>query len=119
MQPLQRVWTRIAALLLPLTLALVIEAAGMQSSTREGAAALTPGVCEATAGAAAVSPLSSPSASQPLCDSDRLLLQSCLTMLQRWPRWMEQQWRAMSSRKIAKEEVSWKSDAGAEDTLAA
>ncbi len=42
----------------------------------------------------------------PLCESDLQLLHSCLTMLQRWPCWMQQQWLAMTTKKIAKSEVS-------------
>ncbi len=48
--------------------------------------------------------VSAPPASR-LCASDLQLLQSCLTMLQRWPCWMQQQWLAMSAKKIAKSEV--------------
>ncbi len=45
-------------------------------------------------------------ATNALCDTDRPLLHSCLTMLLHWPHWMQQQWRAVGSRKIAKNEVS-------------
>ncbi len=45
-------------------------------------------------------------ATKTLCERDRQLLHSCLTMLLHWPHWMQQQWRAVGSRKIAKSEVS-------------
>jgi hypothetical protein len=54
---------------------------------------------------ASVAAASAPSSAQRLCASDVQLLQSCLTVLQRWPCWMQQQWRAMTTRKIAKSEV--------------
>jgi hypothetical protein len=57
---------------------------------------------------AGTSPLLSAAPAPPafrLCASDLQLLQSCLTLLQRWPCWMQQQWLAVSAKKIAKSEV--------------
>jgi hypothetical protein len=69
------------------------------TSSSDAPVAPLPAACSSASSADAVQPVSR------LCDADIELLQSCLTMLQRWPCWMQQQWLAVSSRKIAKSEV--------------
>lgn len=69
------------------------------SSSRDASVGASASACPAASSADVAQPLLR------LCDSDIELLQSCLTMLQRWPCWMQQQWLAVSSRKIPKSEV--------------